>query len=84
MGVVGAAGGSADTLHGTVYDSGHEPRAQVMLGHFCGRCKLKSMAVFGYDNRSLYGSRSNRRATIRFRYIQTSSSAFQLSNKVNV
>ena len=28
MGLVGAGGGSTDTLHGTGYDSGHEPRAK--------------------------------------------------------
>jgi hypothetical protein len=36
MGLVGAGGGSTDTLHGTGYDSGHEPRARDAAG--LGRC----------------------------------------------
>ena len=42
MGVVGAGGGSTDTLHGTGYDSGHQPRAHVMLAEcrWAGRSEV--------------------------------------------
>ena len=48
MGVVGAGGGSTDTLHGTGYDSGHQPRAHVMLAE--SRWAGRSEVCFGRDS----------------------------------
>ena len=53
MGVVGAGGGSTDTLHDTGYDSGHQPCAEVMLGE--SRWAWRSEVCFGRDSSMFVG-----------------------------